>query len=306
MRKKLFLLIVFFGLIGFTSVRAQLAKQKKYPKEIQKGKLATAIISESVFYFGGMSYLQFIWYKDHKRVPFHFYNDNSGYLQVDKYGHAFGAYLESYIGYHWLRSSGVSKKQSLLYGGTLGFLLQAPIEVFDGMYEGWGFSWGDMIANSAGASLLIGQELLFDDQVFKYKLSLARSEYAPMANGYLGNNIWQSLFYDYNSHTYWLSGNINRFVLKDMLPNWLNLAVGYSANGMFGEFKNRTYYRGVQIPETVRYRQYLLSLDIDWTKIHTNSKILNTILQAMAFIKLPFPAIELNSLGKVKGYWVYY
>ena len=253
-----------------------------------------------------MSYLQFIWYKDHERVPFHFYNDNAGYLQVDKFGHAFGAYLESYIGYHWLRRAGVSKNKSLLFGGTLGFILQAPIEIFDGIYEGWGFSWGDILANTAGAGLLVGQELLFDDQVFKYKFSLSPSGYAPMANGYLGNNIWEYLFYDYNSHTYWLSGNANRFIFKDKLPDWFNIAVGYSANGMYGEFENRTWYRGVVIPETERYRQFLFSLDIDWTKIRTSSSFLNAVLKAMAFIKLPFPAIEINTQGKIKGYWLYY
>ena len=306
MKKKRIIFCVLVSLIAFTPSRSQVVKNKNYPDEINKRMLTTAIVSESVFYFGGMSYLQFLWYKDHERVPFHFYNDNSGYLQVDKFGHSFGSYLESYIGYHWLRRSGVPKKQSLLYGGTLGFLLQAPIEVFDGLYEGWGFSWGDIVANTSGAAFLIGQELLFDDQVFKYKMSMSQSEYAPLANGYLGNNIFESLFYDYNSLTFWISGNVNRFVMHDKLPDWLNLSVGYSANGMYGEFTNRRYFRGVVIPETERYRQFLLSLDIDWTKIHTNSRFLNGVLQAMAFIKLPFPALEFNTLGKLKGYWMYY
>jgi len=59
----------------------------------------------------------------------------------------------------------------LIYGGMLGFMLQAPIEILDGMYEGWGFSWGDMAANAAGSGLVIGQELLFNEQVVKYKFS---------------------------------------------------------------------------------------------------------------------------------------
>jgi len=189
MRKTLFIPGLIIFLISFSSASGQVKPQPEYPTEIQKGKLAAAIISESVFYVGGMSYLQFIWYKNHERVPFHYYNDSRGYLQVDKFGHAFGAYLESYIGYHWLRSAGVPKKQSILYGGTLGFLLQAPIEFFDGVYEGWGFSWSDMIANAAGAGLLIGQEMLFDEQLLQYKLSFSRSEYAEMANGYLGTTL---------------------------------------------------------------------------------------------------------------------
>jgi hypothetical protein len=47
---------------------------------------------------------------------------------------------KSYIGYHWLRSAGVFRNKALIYGGSLGFVLQAPIEIFDGLYEGWGFS----------------------------------------------------------------------------------------------------------------------------------------------------------------------
>jgi hypothetical protein len=84
------------------------------------------------------------------------------------------------------------------------------------------------------------------------------------------------------------------------------VAAGYSGNGMYGEFKNIRYYNGTWIPETERYRQFLLSLDIDWTKIKTNSRFLRKILNAMVFIKLPFPAIEFNTLGKVKGYWMYW
>ena len=59
--------------------------------------VATALVTEAAVYAGGMSYLQFIWYKDHERVPFHFYNDNKGYLQIDKAGHAFGASMASMI-----------------------------------------------------------------------------------------------------------------------------------------------------------------------------------------------------------------
>jgi hypothetical protein len=84
------------------------------------------------------------------------------------------------------------------------------------------------------------------------------------------------------------------------------LAVGYGANGMYGEFENITQYKGVIIPPTERYRQYLLSLDVDWTKIKTRSKALKIVFQGLTFIKLPFPALELNSKGQLKGYWIYF
>ena len=135
------------------------------PPAFHKGRFAAVVATEAALYAGTMAYLNFIWYKDTKRVPFAFYADGKGYLQVDKFGHAYGAYLESYAGYRALRWSGASKKKALLYGGTLGFFLQSPIEIIDGFYEGWGFSWSDMAANAVGSSFVIGQELLFDEQI---------------------------------------------------------------------------------------------------------------------------------------------
>lgn len=275
------------------------------PDSLNRKKLYTAIATEAVFYTAGISYLQFVWYKDKERVPFHYYNDAAGYLQIDKFGHAFGAYVESYIGYHWLRAAGVKQKHALLYGGTLGLVLQTPIEIFDGLYEGWGFSWTDMAANAAGAGLVIGNELLFKEQLLKFKFSFAPSPYREQAHGYLGDTFAESIFLDYNAHTYWLSLPLQDLGIK-RLPPWLNLAAGYSANGMFGEFENRKFYRGLPIPPTERYRQFLLSPDIDWTRIPTRSKFLKAVFRGMFFIKLPAPALELNEQGKLRFYGLYY
>ena len=279
---------------------------QNWPDSLNRRKLHTAIASETVFYAAGISYLRFVWYKDKERVPFHFYDDAKGFNQIDKFGHVYGAYVESYIGYHWLRAAGVSRNKALIYGGGLGFVLQAPIEVFDGLYEGWGFSWSDMAANAAGSGIVVGNELLFGEQLVKYKFSFSPSPYREMAHGYLGDNVLESLLLDYNAHTYWLSLPANRLFLKDKLPPWFSLAVGYSANGMFGEFENKRYYRGLPIPPTERYRQFLLSADIDWTRIPTRSKFLRALFTGMTFIKLPFPALEFNNKGQWKGYGVYY
>ena len=274
--------------------------------QTNKKALYKVIALESTYYAGSLLVLQNTWYKDRKNVPFHFFNDNRGYLQVDKFGHTFGSYIESYIGYNWLKSVGVGKTNAIIFGGTLGFILQTPIEIMDGTHEGWGFSWGDIMANAAGSGLVIGQELLFNEQLIKYKFSYSESRYSKIANGYLGKTSMDRLLKDYNGHTYWLSMPMNKIIPHHRIPSWLNIAVGYGANGMYGEFENIVEHNGVQIPQTTRYRQYLLSLDIDWTKIKTNSKFLKTILTGLTFIKMPFPAIELNSKGNVKGYFLYY
>lgn len=75
---------------------------------------------------------------------------------------------------------------------------------------------------------------------------------------------------------------------------------------MFGKYENINSYNGVEIPETQRYRQFLLSLDVDWSQINVKSKFLKVMFYGLNFVKVPFPAIEFNSKGHFKGYWIYF
>jgi hypothetical protein len=93
---------------------------------------------------------------------------------------------------------------------------------------------------------------------------------------------------------------------SERIPAWLNIAVGYGANGMFGEFENIKRWGNVVIPPTQRYRQFLFSLDIDWTKIKTKNRFLNSLFQSMFMLKLPFPALEFSPQNGFKAYGLYY
>lgn len=302
------ILQVVLAILGFVPLIAKARDGiiKSDSSQMNRKVMYKPLLFTGAYYAGAMIILQNTWYHDRKIVPFHFYNDNQGYLQVDKFGHTFGAYVESYIGYHCLLNAGVTKTQALIYGGSLGLILQTPIEIMDGIHEGWGFSWGDMAANAIGSGLFIGQQLIFNEQIVKYKFSYWESSYSHKANSYLGKTTLERLLKDYNGHTYWFSMPINRLIFNKRIPSWINIAVGYGANGMYGEYENISSYKGVEIPETRRYRQYLLSLDIDWIKIKTRSKFMKFIFQGMTFIKLPFPTFEFNSTGRLKGYWLYY
>jgi hypothetical protein len=269
------------------------------------GRFAVVSGSMASLYIGSMAYLQFVWYKDAKRVPFQFYNDARGYKQIDKCGHVYGSYLESYLGFQSLLWAGVPRKKAAIYGGSLGFILQLPIEIWDGMYEGWGFSWSDVGANAMGSALVIGQELAFGNQTLTYKFSFSRSTYARQANGYLGNGF-NELFLDYNGHTYWLSLGLNRIIPSKKIPDWLCVSMGYSAGGMFGEFRNRYSYRGQVIPETRRYRQFLLSLDVDFTRIPTKNRFLKRVFNSLFLLKVPLPTLEINTKSQVIFHPVYF
>jgi Predicted periplasmic lipoprotein (DUF2279) len=304
MRQIFFSCLLLFYLLP-CNLAAQVVESPSGSGKVKKSTLYKALGFTGAYYATSIFVMNNTWYKDKERVPFHFYNDNSGYLQVDKFGHMFGGYVYSYNGYFGLLKLGVTRKEALCFGSTLGFILQFPIEIMDGLHKGYGFSWGDIAANTMGSALVFGQELLFKEQVVRYKFSYWESRYAKRANGYLGTTTLNRILKDYNGHTYWLSMPINKIAFKQSLPPWLNIAVGYGANGMYGEFENITSYKGVPIPSTVRYRQYLLSLDIDLTKIKTNSKALRAVFQGLSFIKIPLPTLEFNSTGGIKGYWFY-
>ncbi|MCG9880134.1 MAG: YfiM family protein [Bacteroidia bacterium] len=296
--RALFLVLSYSLVFGSSQIKAQDTLVHK----TRLGIVSSSIVAAEI---GLLYYLQNVWYKDQKPDGFKFYDDSKGYKQVDKMGHVYGAYMGSYIGYQSLKWAGVNNTKAALIGGSVGFFLQLPIEIWDGMYPGWGFSWSDIGANAVGSALIIGQGLFCEDIPLKYKFSFSPSIYAQQANGYLGSGV-NELFYDYNGHTYWLSFGINKWVQTDKIPNWLSLAFGYGAGGMFGEFQNRLTYRGVVIPETERYRKFLVSLDIDFTKIPCKNKTIKKVLNHLFWLKVPFPAVSYNTKGEINFYPLYY
>lgn len=268
---------------------------RNYPDTVNLARLWTTGSALTATAAGVSVFLGFVWYADQERVPFHFYNDLEGYLQMDKWGHAYGAYFESYHAYYALRWSGLSEKKALIWGGPYGFLAQAPIEIFDGLYEGWGFSWSDIGANALGSALFAGQQALWQEQRILMKFSYQPSRYASLHDD-LGETPLERFFLDYNAHTYWLSANIRRFSGWERIPPWINLSLGYSANGMINEFSNPDFYRGEPFPELARYRQWIVSPDIDLSRIPTRKAWVASLLKYLNMLKIPMSAVEYNSV----------
>jgi len=181
-------------------------------------------------------------------------------------------------------------------------------KIFDGFSAEWGASWGDLLANTAGAGFFLSQQLLWKEMRFRLKFSYFPSDkYAPYRPDLLGENHAQRILKDYNSQTYWLSVNIHSWLKKSSkFPSWINVAVGYGGKGMLGAASNPPEYNGEPLPQYDRVRQYYLSMDIDWTKIKTNSAVLRTFLKVISFVKLPFPALEYNKEDGVVWHWMFY
>ncbi len=264
-----------------------------------KKRLALVAGTEAILYTGSLIALNELWYKDFPRSSFHSFNDNSEWLQMDKAGHITTSYYVGRIGIGLLKWSGVERKKAIWYGGMLGSVYQSTIEILDGYSSQWGFSFGDLAANTAGSAFCIGQELAWDEQRIVLKYSFRQSSYSKYRPEELGKNLKENLIKDYNGQIYWLSVNLASFMKKETkFPKWLNVAVGYGGEGMTGGKFNPPYIdeNGNQIYFD-RYRQLYLSLDVDLTRIKTKSKFFKTVFNTIGFIKIPVPSVEFNNNG---------
>lgn len=270
------------------------------PPGIRSGRLTGVIIGTTVFYGVTLYFLKKAWYKN--KAPFHFFNDNREWLQMDKVGHVATAYLFSRGGYELFRWTGVNENASILTGGLLALLFQSTIEVNDGYAEGWGFSKGDMLANVAGTALFMGQQYGFGEQKMTMRFGWRKSIYPPFRPNLLGKTTGTQFLKDYNAQQYWVSFNIASIIpTGPSFPRWLNLAVGYSGSGMTGGHENPPMVDkdGNEI-RFERYRQFYLSPDADLSRIGTLDDSWRRFIGTVQFQKIPAPSLEWNRLKGVR------
>lgn len=289
-------------IILLVSLASQFTAQSifDYSDSLNKKRLTGVIITESVGTIGSLTALNQVWYSQHPRSSFHLFNDNAEWLQVDKVGHSLTAYYIGFAGIEALKWSGMDRKKSIWYGGTLGLIYQTGLETLDAFSVGWGFSVGDMIANASGTALVIGQELLWDEQRMLLKFSAHHTGFAEFRPNVLGSGFVERLLKDYNGQTYWLSFNIRSFLGRESrFPGWFNVAFGYSATEMISGVPNPDLYCNSDLwcERLDRYRQWYLSVDVDLTRIKTKSKFLKTLSGAFGFIKFPAPALQFSKHG---------
>ena len=288
------------------------AGHKVYPYNKKRVKLVAAgnILAYAAVTVGFNS----AWYSKYPRSKFHFFNDNDEWLQVDKAGHIYGAYIQSFGSYEMWRWSGLPRKQRIWIGGLSGIAYQSIIETLDGFSAEYGWSWGDYASNIAGSGLFIAQELLWDDQRIKLKFSFNNKDYGSeelndRADKLFGKTTNERFVKDYNGTTDWMSINIKSFLPQTKIPGWFSLAIGYGAEGMFGARSNVAKDASGNIifnrSDIKRYRQWYLSPDIDLNKIKTNKRAVKLLLSALNAFKFPAPAFEFSN-GNVKGHWLYF
>ena len=278
---------------------------------ITKKRIAIVATSSAAVYGTSLLALNQTWYKNFPKTSFHTYNDSGEWQQMDKVGHAWSVYNLSKLSTAAWRWSGLSEKKSVLVGSITGFSYLTIIEILDAHSEKWGWSWADMAANTTGSFLFAAQQLGWKEQRIQFKFAAHRKKYSSelneRADELFGSSLAERILKDYNGQTLWLSANINSFLREKNIPGWLNISVGYGAEGMFGGYKNIAFDKNGNLsfnrPDIKRYRQWYLAPDIDLTKIGTKSKLIRTVLAGLNAIKIPAPSLELSN-GKIKGNWI--
>ncbi len=253
------------------------------------------------------------WYEDFPRSKFHFYNDMGEWRMMDKTGHVFSTYNQSWLAYRGWKWAGAEEEAAILSGMACGLVFQTTIEIMDGFSARWGFSWPDMASNILGGGIFVGQQLGWKEQRIRIKSSYTPVTYTTSPSqidlindrtkALYGNGFLQRWLKDYNGQTTWISANIHSFLPNTAVPQWLNVSLGYGAQNMLGGYKNQWEIDGqVYDFEEVfpRYSQWYISLDVDFSKIKTPSPFLRSLLDVLNVLKFPFSTLEINTLGEVK------
>jgi hypothetical protein len=271
-------------------------------RTINKKKLIIVTTANAAFYTASFIALNKAWYADYPRTGFHFFNDNPEWNQMDKAGHVWWTYHVSRLSQGMWKWTGLNKKTSAILGGASGMVYQSIIELQDAYSAEWGFSWGDVAANITGAGLYVAQELCGGEQRVTVKMTYWPKSYPADLTGrrnqLFGSSQMERILKDYNSQTYWFSANIASFVKEPGIPRWLNVAVGYGADGMYGGRTNKwTDAEGAVHDYTniERRRKLYLSPDVDLTRISTRSKLLRSVFFVLNIVKVPAPALEITS-----------
>lgn len=265
-------------------------------------------------YGGSLLALNQAWYKDYPKSGFHFIDDLKEWNRMDKFGHVYSAYLEAKLSRELWRWTGLPRKKQIWIGGLSGFAYQSVIEILDGFSERWGFSWSDVGANTLGTALMISQELAWDEQRIQLKFSYFPKKYSDpvleaRADNQFGKSFNERILKDYNAQTYWLSVNLRSFAKHSSIPKWLNIAVGYGADNMYGARANIWRDQRNKLQDhrsTRRITQFYLSPDIDFTKIPTKKRGVRILFQVLNMLKFPAPALELSSGGDLKAHLIHF
>jgi hypothetical protein len=247
--------------------------------------VATAFVAGNAYLY---HYFKKAWWSGERAPHFFFHADwDQEFRDQDKFGHMLGGYHLARIGYAGLREACVGEKKAIFWSAAYAAAFQLQIEIFDGQFTKYGFSYADMIANTTGQTLAAMQELHPRLRAIKPTFSYHKTRaLANTESGQIAGELRPSL--DYSGQTYWFSADVDQMLpdgAKPYWPSFIRFSVGHSITDWVN-------------PETGgpqrAQRKILLSLDFDPEKLPGNAPLWRTIKHTLSYYRFPAPALQLT------------
>lgn len=258
-----------------------------------KGRLIGVSSSIGTVWTGSIIGLRTIWYDQSEEKKFTVFDDSRNWLQMDKAGHVYAAYHINRLASDLYQWSGLNYKTSAWIGFGVSLGYQTTFEILDGFSPDYGWSWSDVAANALGSTFYTTQELIWQEQRILPKFSYHPTEFAALRPAVLGSNFSESLLKDYNGQTYWLSFSPGSFFKNSKIPKWACISLGYSAHEKIVG-SEATYFDNATGITYHEQREFLLSLDIDFSQLNIKRPWLKVLVQQLNYLKIPFPALMIR------------
>jgi len=269
--------------------------------------------------------LYFAWYDKYDQESFHLFDDWDEWQNMDKAGHVYSAYLQSSLMYDLSKWTGYTDEKALLISSVASLWGQMNIEIMDGFSSEWGFSVPDVASNLVGTGLFYAQQKIWKEQRLRMKMSYWPVSYSqePLysENGLLsvslrdrsedlyGSGTIERFLKDYNGQTIWLSADVRSFFPESRFPKFLGLALGFSAQNMFGgydntwdEFNNRFVIDDNLFP---RSSQIILALDYNLLAVKHSTQFGTALFKILNVFKFPAPAVSYDTSEGFKFHLVF-
>jgi len=247
--------------------------------------VGTAFIAGNAYLY---HYFKKAWWSGERAPHFFFHADwDQEFRDQDKFGHMLGGYHLARIGYAGLREACVGEKKAIFWSAAYAAAFQLQIEIFDGQFKKYGFSYADMIANTTGQTLAVMQELHPNLRAIKPTFSYHKTR--ALANteaGLIPGELRPSL--DYSGQTYWFSADMNGLLpdaAKPFWPSFIRLSAGHAITDWVNPATGASQRAK---------RRIVLSLDFDPEKLPGNAPLWRTIKHTLSYYHFPSPALELT------------
>jgi hypothetical protein len=258
--------------------------------------VATAFVGVNAYLY---HYFKKAWWSGDEAPHFFFHADwNQWFRDQDKFGHMFGGFHLTRVGYAGLREACVSQKKAVFWAAAYAAAFQLQIEIFDGHFTKYGFSYADMIANSTGQALAVMQELRPSWKVVKPTFSYHKTQaLLNTENGTIQKPGELRPSLDYSGQTYWFSTDVNRLLpdeAKRYWPSFVRFSVGHSITDWVDPTTG-----DVQTAQ----RKIVLSLDFDPDKLPGEWPLWRTVKRTLSYYRFPAPALELTPKLKFDSWY---